>query len=58
MLRTVETKVEANSAQLQTATRRLTGILEASGGIGVWCPRLVCIVVLLALVVYLVGRVV
>jgi len=53
MLETVEEKVDLLNEKFQTANQRLKEILDSTGGAGLWVPRIICIVVLLALVAYL-----
>jgi len=53
MLDVIEEKVDKNIEKLKNANKRLKDIMEQSGGMTVWCPRLVCIIILLALVGYI-----
>jgi len=52
MLDTIDEKVDQNLNKLKNANQRMKDILQESGGAGLWCPRILCIVILLALLGY------
>lgn len=54
LLDRVETKIERNATQLQSVNAKLTHMLDEAGGACLWCQRIFCTVLLVALVVYLV----
>jgi len=55
MLEQVDDKIDSNIRQFKSANKRLQTILDESGGLSRWCPVLICLVVLLALIGYLFG---
>jgi DNA repair exonuclease SbcCD ATPase subunit len=52
MLEVIEEKVDINNEKLKNANKRLKDIMEQSGGMTVWCPRMICLVLLLGLLGY------
>jgi hypothetical protein len=46
MTEDMEEKIDKTDAKIITANRRLKQIIEDSGGISAWCPRLICIIVI------------
>jgi hypothetical protein len=55
MLEQVDEKMDQTIKQFKTANQRLKNMLEESGGMSRWCPILICVIVLLALVGYIFG---
>jgi chromosome segregation ATPase len=53
MLDVIEEKVDNNINKLKNANARLKDIMEQSGGMTVWCPRMICLILLLGLVGYM-----
>jgi hypothetical protein len=53
MLDVIEEKVDQNIRKLVSANARMKDIMEKSGGMTQWCPRILCLVILVALVVYM-----
>jgi len=53
MLKEADEKIDRNIEKVKNANARLAEIVEASGGMTRWCPILICVVVLLALVGYI-----
>jgi len=49
MLGEMEEKLDDTIEKFQTANSRLKQVLDESGGVATWCPRLICFVVLIAL---------
>lgn len=52
LITTIDHKVEVNTTKIKTANRRMKDILEKSGGMGLWCPRLMCLVMVVGLGTY------
>jgi hypothetical protein len=50
MLEEVDEKMDKTIAQFKSANARLQDILEQTGGVSRWCPMIMCLVILLALV--------
>ncbi len=55
MLEQVDAQMDKTINQFKTANRRLKDLLEESGGMSRWCPMLICLIVLLALLGYIFG---
>jgi len=55
LLDVIETKVDKNIAKLQNANKRMKDIMDQSGGMALWCPRIICIIIFVALIVYIVS---
>jgi len=53
MIEEIDEKMDGTIANFKTANKRLQEILEESGGMSRWCPMLICIILLLALVGYM-----
>jgi len=53
MLKEADEKIDRNIEKVKNANARLAEIVEASGGMTRWCPILICLVVLIALVGYI-----
>jgi len=53
MLDVIEEKVDRNNEKLKNANARMKDIMEQSGGMTTWCPRIFCIILLLALIGYI-----
>jgi len=53
MLDQVENKIETTTRDFKSANKRLQELLDESGGMSRWCPILICLVILLALGVYI-----
>lgn len=57
MLEQVDQQMEATIGKFKAANKRLKDILESSGGMERWCPMIICVIILLALIGYLVGAI-
>ena len=53
MLHKVDDKIDSATEKLTTANTRLHEILESNGGMSRWCPIIICLIVLIALVGYI-----
>ena len=53
MLDQVDEKMDQTIKGFKTANQRLKTMLDESGGMSRWCPVIICLVVLLALVGYI-----
>jgi len=53
MLKEAEEKIDRNIEKVKNANQRLAEIVEASGGMSRWCPILICLIILVALVGYI-----
>lgn len=53
MLDQVDEKIDKNIRAFKTANARLQDILEQSGGMSRWCPIIICIIILLAVLGYI-----
>lgn len=53
VLTDMETKVDDLNDKFAAANKRLKEMLEASGGASLWCPRIICIVILLGILGYM-----
>lgn len=53
MLEQVDEKMDSNIQHFKTANQRMKSLLDESGGMSRWCPMLICLIVLLALVGYM-----
>lgn len=55
MLKEVDEKMDTTIREYKTANERLADILEQSGGLSRWCPMVICLIILLALIGYIVN---
>jgi t-SNARE complex subunit (syntaxin) len=53
----IDEKMEDTLFQMESAHTRLQDVLAQSGGLTRWCPLIVCIVFLLALVMFIINMV-
>lgn len=53
MLDQVDEKMDSTIKGFKTANQRLKTMLDESGGMSRWCPIMICMIVLLALVGYI-----
>jgi len=53
MVEEIGDKMDGTIANFKTANKRLQEILEESGGLSRWCPMLICLIILIALVGYM-----
>lgn len=55
MIADVDEKMDTVNRDMKTANARLHDIFEESGGMSRWCPMIVCLILLLALIGYIVN---
>ena len=53
MLGEVKLNLDNQTANMKTANMRLDDVLQRSGGVTRWCPRIIGLIILLALIGYL-----
>lgn len=55
MIADVDEKMDTVNREMKTANERLQDIFEESGGMSRWCPMLICLILLLAMIGYIVN---
>lgn len=58
LLNGIDSKMDDVEVKLDVANDKLKEILEATGGLSTWCPRIICVVFLLALAGYIFTQIV
>ena len=52
MLEQLSDKMDDNIAKFETANMRMNKLLDATGGVARWCPIIIAVIILLALLAY------
>lgn len=55
MIQELDVKMDKTLFKMESANSRLADVLKESGGVSRWCPLLVCILLLLALIGYIIN---